>query len=59
MHLVSLSLSITIIFVLINDLPSSYEETLGFKRFWSVDDKDIHTEFSSLKSIVMASANEK
>ena len=31
-----------------------YEKCLGFKRFWSVDDKQIHTEFSSLKSIVMA-----
>ena len=31
---------------------------MGFHRFWSVDDKDIFTEFSSLKSIVMASPNE-
>lgn len=38
---------------------SFYEKTLGFHRFWSVDDKDICTEFSSLKSIVMASKNEK
>jgi len=35
-----------------------YENTLGFHRFWSVDDKDICTEFSALKSIVMASPNE-
>ena len=35
-----------------------YEKTLGFHRFWSVDDKDISTEFSALRSIVMASANE-
>ncbi|KAF2085707.1 4-hydroxyphenylpyruvate dioxygenase [Saccharata proteae CBS 121410] len=34
-----------------------YEKVLGFHRFWSVDDKDICTEFSSLKSIVMASSN--
>jgi 4-hydroxyphenylpyruvate dioxygenase len=31
---------------------------LGFHRFWSVDDKDICTEFSALKSVVMASPNE-
>lgn len=37
---------------------SSYENALGFHRFWSVDDKDICTEFSALKSVVMASPNE-
>ena len=35
-----------------------YERALGFHRFWSVDDKDISTEFSALRSIVMASPNE-
>jgi len=35
-----------------------YEKTLGFHRFWSVDDKDICTEYSALKSIVMASPDE-
>ncbi|GAB1203035.1 hypothetical protein APSETT445_001661 [Aspergillus pseudonomiae] len=35
-----------------------YEKALGFHRFWSVDDKQICTEFSALKSIVMASPNE-
>ncbi|KEZ41991.1 4-hydroxyphenylpyruvate dioxygenase [Scedosporium apiospermum] len=35
-----------------------YEKVLGFHRFWSVDDKDICTEFSALKSIVMASPND-
>ncbi|KAA8913663.1 Glyoxalase/Bleomycin resistance protein/Dihydroxybiphenyl dioxygenase [Sphaerosporella brunnea] len=35
-----------------------YEKALGFHRFWSVDDKDICTDFSALKSIVMASPNE-
>jgi len=35
-----------------------YEKCLGFHRFWSVDDKDICTEFSALRSIVMASPNE-
>jgi 4-hydroxyphenylpyruvate dioxygenase len=32
-----------------------YEKVLGFHRFWSVDDNDICTEYSALKSIVMAS----
>lgn len=36
----------------------SYENALGFHRFWSVDDKDICTEYSALKSIVMASPND-
>lgn len=35
-----------------------YEKALGFHRFWSVDDKDISTEYSALKSVVMASPNE-
>lgn len=35
-----------------------YEKALGFHRFWSVDDNDICTEFSALKSVVMASPNE-
>lgn len=35
-----------------------YERCLGFHRFWSVDDKDICTDFSALKSIVMSSAND-
>ena len=36
-----------------------YEKTLGFHRFWSVDDKQIHTEYSSLRSVVMADPTEK
>ncbi len=32
-----------------------YEQRLGFHRFWSVDDKQICTEFSALRSIVMSS----
>ncbi|CAL5868765.1 uncharacterized protein PFLUO_LOCUS2992 [Penicillium psychrofluorescens] len=35
-----------------------YEKALGFHRFWCVDDSQICTEFSALKSIVMASPNE-
>ncbi|QLI66541.1 4-hydroxyphenylpyruvate dioxygenase [Metarhizium brunneum] len=34
-----------------------YEQCLSFHRFWSVDDKQICTEFSALSSIVMASPN--
>jgi 4-hydroxyphenylpyruvate dioxygenase-like putative hemolysin len=29
-----------------------------FHRFWSVDDSQIHTEFSALRSVVMASPAE-
>ena len=35
-----------------------YEKIFGWHRFWSVDDKDISTKYSSLKSIVMANDNE-
>ncbi|KAI9768611.1 MAG: hypothetical protein M1840_004808 [Geoglossum simile] len=41
-----------------NTVCEYYEKCLGFHRFWSVDDKDIFTEFSALRSIVMASPNE-
>jgi len=36
-----------------------YERVLDFHRFWSVDDKMIHTEFSSLRSIVVTDYEEK
>jgi 4-hydroxyphenylpyruvate dioxygenase len=35
-----------------------YEKTLSFHRFWSVDDSVIHTDYSSLKSIVMTDFDE-
>jgi len=35
-----------------------YEKHLDFHRFWSVDDSVIHTEYSSLKSIVVADYDE-
>ena len=35
-----------------------YQDTLGMHRFWTVDDEDIRTEFSSLRSIVVANDNE-
>lgn len=36
-----------------------YEHTLGWHRFWSVDDKQLHTEYSSLRSIVVADFHER
>jgi 4-hydroxyphenylpyruvate dioxygenase len=35
-----------------------YENNLLFHRFWSVDDSQMHTEFSALRSIVMANWEE-
>jgi 4-hydroxyphenylpyruvate dioxygenase len=35
-----------------------YQEMLDFHRFWSIDDKMIHTTYSSLNSIVMADFDE-
>jgi 4-hydroxyphenylpyruvate dioxygenase len=35
-----------------------YEKMLSFHRFWSVDDSQMHTEFSALKSIVVADHTE-
>ncbi|QKX58603.1 uncharacterized protein TRUGW13939_05728 [Talaromyces rugulosus] len=40
------------------DVCTYYEKVLGFHRFWSVDDKDICTDYSALKSIVMSSPND-
>jgi len=36
-----------------------YKDKLGFVRFWSVDDKQVHTEFSALRSIVMSDVDYK
>ena len=36
-----------------------YEKMLDFHRFWSVDDSIIHTEYSSLRSIVVTDFDEK
>lgn len=36
-----------------------YNKVFGFHRFWSADDKDIRTEYSSLASIVVANDNER
>lgn len=35
-----------------------YESKLQWHRFWSVDDSQIHTEYSALRSIVMANYEE-
>ncbi|CAD8141775.1 unnamed protein product [Paramecium octaurelia] len=35
-----------------------YEKTLDFHRFWSVDDSILHTDYSSLQSIVVADYDE-
>lgn len=35
-----------------------YVDKLGFHRFWSVDDKELHTEFSSLRSVVVSDYDE-
>lgn len=37
---------------------SWYEKMLDFHRFWSVDDKMVHTEYSALRSIVVADFDE-
>ena len=35
-----------------------YEKVFGWHRFWTVDDNDISTEYSALRSVVMANNNE-
>ncbi|XP_038669892.1 4-hydroxyphenylpyruvate dioxygenase [Scyliorhinus canicula] len=35
-----------------------YQKCLTFHRFWSVDDKQVHTNFSSLRSIVVTNYEE-
>ncbi|KAJ5398654.1 hypothetical protein N7465_009143 [Penicillium sp. CMV-2018d] len=35
-----------------------YEEALNFHRFWTVDDKEMCTDFSAMRSVVVASPNE-
>uniref|UniRef100_A0A8C9UCY8 4-hydroxyphenylpyruvate dioxygenase n=1 Tax=Serinus canaria TaxID=9135 RepID=A0A8C9UCY8_SERCA len=38
--------------------PLLYQKNLLFHRFWSVDDKQLHTEFSALRSIVVTNYEE-
>lgn len=44
--------------IAINPNPGSYEECLDFHRYWTVDDKNMCTEYSAMRSIVVASPNE-
>lgn len=52
---------------LVNNMPNGmmtptvewYQKVFGFHRFWSADDKDIRTEYSSLASVVVANENER
>ncbi|XP_077895358.1 4-hydroxyphenylpyruvate dioxygenase-like isoform X2 [Ictidomys tridecemlineatus] len=39
-------------------LPKLYLRNLQFHRFWSVDDTQVHTEYSSLRSIVVTNYEE-
>lgn len=41
-----------------NNIFFRYERSLMFHRFWSVDDSQMHTEFSALRSIVMTNYEE-
>lgn len=40
-----------------NESNGSYEECLDFHRYWTVDDKNMCTEYSAMRSIVVASPN--
>merc|ERR1712241_1434223 len=40
------------------DAAKWYETNLMFHRFWSVDDTQLHTDYSALRSIVMANWEE-
>jgi 4-hydroxyphenylpyruvate dioxygenase len=40
------------------DVAKWYETSLMFHRFWSVDDSQIHTEYSALRSIVVSNWEE-
>lgn len=40
-----------------NSIVDWYTRTFGFRRFWSVDDSQVHTKYSSLRSVVVADAD--
>ncbi|KAL1933043.1 hypothetical protein VTP01DRAFT_8721 [Rhizomucor pusillus] len=44
---------------MMNPVAEFYEKAFDFHRFWSVDDKDVYTEYSALRSVVMADPSEK
>ena len=43
---------------LLTYLHHRYENNLLFHRFWSVDDTQMHTEYSALRSIVVANVTQ-
>jgi len=42
-----------------NEVVEWYEKVLDFHRFWSVDDSQIHTEYSALRSVVVTDFDRK
>lgn len=42
----------------LDDAVSYYEKALNFHRYWSVDDRDMCSEYSAMRSVVIASPNE-
>ncbi|KAF7721164.1 hypothetical protein EC973_005146, partial [Apophysomyces ossiformis] len=44
---------------MMNPVADFYEKAFDFHRFWSVDDKQVHTEYSALRSVVMADPAER
>lgn len=42
-----------------NPVADFYEQAFDFHRFWSVDDKQVFTEYSALRSVVMADPEER
>ncbi|ORE09199.1 4-hydroxyphenylpyruvate dioxygenase [Rhizopus microsporus var. microsporus] len=42
-----------------NPIADFYEKAFDFHRFWSVDDKQVFTEYSALRSVVMADPEER
>jgi len=41
-----------------NNVADWYERQLAFHRFWSIDDSQLHTDFSALRSIVVTNWDE-
>lgn len=44
---------------MMNPIADFYEKAFDFHRFWSVDDKQVFTEYSALRSVVMADPEER
>lgn len=40
------------------NIPPSYEEALNFHRYWTVDDREMCSDYSAMRSVVVASPNE-